>query len=1023
LGAEIHDAAKAGNLEKIKTRLAQAPKAVNEKDQEGRTPLHVAVIEGKKEAAELLIAAGADVNARDNAGLTPLHLAVSSAAPTGPTDIVELLLARGADVKAKDNTGGTPLHTATLAAVTSGRTDILELLIARGADVNAKDNAGETALLHAPGGMPFIWPGIGHPYFQEVARLLVARGAELDIFSASTLGMLERVKALLAANPDLIAVKDQYRLLATNRAVPGGYRHVVDFLEDEGGYLDPGAINLMVFIYFMAGEPGFAVKRQAEIGEIQAAVVAGDLGKVRTLLAAKPKLVRTQGADYRILLHHAAAGGQKAVAALLLSMGAPVNAREMNGRTPLHLAAEAGHKEVVELLIVSGADLNATDKGGGTAFFLANEKGHKEVVELLQRHGAKTDVKRVAVLPLAAWTQLPQEKSEETPAGEIRAAIRAGNVEKLRIMLDRSPALLNAKCRDGLTPLVGAVTDTLGNMTVPAGLRKAAELMIARGAEVDFFTACRLGLLDRVKVFLAVNPQLLCSRDPKYLMTPCDWATVGGYLHVVRFLEDEGAYWTPDVGFMMGRLGGLSQETAEIMTKRERDMVEVVAAVAVPQETPQDWERVTKLLTGNLVKARDASGQTLLHRAAMANSKDLAWLLIAKGARVNARDSQGNTPLFHAVTSAPDREIAMLLISSGVDVNAAMVGGYTALLFAAARGDKDLAASLVSHGANVNAKNDQGITALHMAADQGRRDLAELLLGAGANVNAKDNEGKTPLQYAAWADQKDMATLLMGRGAEVDIFAACGLELMDRVKTLLSARPESVGAKDGIGRTPLHWATWNGRKEAVELLIASGANVNAGDKDDATPLHKAAEKGHKDLAELLVAKGAGVNMRDKSGRTPLHSGAESGHAALADFLLAKGANIDARDNDEQTPLQLATVGGHKALVELLTAKGADVKLKDKQGRTALHKAADYGRKQIAETLIAKRADVNARDSNKATPLHLACECGHKDVAELLIAKGADVNAKDKEGETPLKKAIKAGHREVSELLRSHGGKE
>jgi cytohesin len=134
----LHDAARNGDLAKVKTLLATHPDLVNRKDTNGMTPLHCAALGGHKDIAELLLAKQADVNAKDNAGISPLSFAAGS----GYKDVVQLLLAKQADVNARSNDGWTPLH----AAAMSGHKDVAELLLAKQADVNARNNKGETPL-------------------------------------------------------------------------------------------------------------------------------------------------------------------------------------------------------------------------------------------------------------------------------------------------------------------------------------------------------------------------------------------------------------------------------------------------------------------------------------------------------------------------------------------------------------------------------------------------------------------------------------------------------------------------------------------------------------------------------------------------------------------------------------------------------------------------------------------------------------------------------------------------------------
>src|SRR5262245_13156979 len=99
-------------------------------------PLSHACWNDSFEAAELLIAQGANVNARDAiANFTPLHWAAGTESPR--PQLVKLLLANGADPNAA---GGEPVgafglvpQTPRLIAEKRGRTTIVEALVAAGA--------------------------------------------------------------------------------------------------------------------------------------------------------------------------------------------------------------------------------------------------------------------------------------------------------------------------------------------------------------------------------------------------------------------------------------------------------------------------------------------------------------------------------------------------------------------------------------------------------------------------------------------------------------------------------------------------------------------------------------------------------------------------------------------------------------------------------------------------------------------------------------------------------------------------
>lgn len=131
------------------------------------------------------------------------------------------------------------------------------------------------------------------------------------------------------------------------------------------------------------------------------------------------------------------------------------------------------------------------------------------------------------------------------------------------------------------------------------------------------------------------------------------------------------------------------------------------------------------------------------------------------------------------------------------------------------------------------------------------------------------------------------------------------------VETLFELTPRSeegagaVEARDAQGRTRLHAAAMEGRRDEAGSLIAGGADINARDNAGAAPLHLAAGFGHRSVVELLLIMGADVNARNGAGDTPLHAAAYWGQLGAAIQLVESGADPGARNKDGLTPLGVA----------------------------------------------------------------------------------------------------------------------
>jgi ankyrin repeat protein len=165
----------------------------------------------------------------------------------------------------------------------------------------------------------------------EIADVLIASGAEVDVFEAAALGRIQRLEQLLDDNPALVRTHN-----------PDGWTalHVASYY----GKREAAALLLA---------------RGADVGS------------------------RSTNTMANTALHAALAGGHPGVTELLLANGAEVNAKQHGGYTALHAAALDGDPDLTRLLLANGADASLESDDGQTALAMAREKGREEVLELL----------------------------------------------------------------------------------------------------------------------------------------------------------------------------------------------------------------------------------------------------------------------------------------------------------------------------------------------------------------------------------------------------------------------------------------------------------------------------------------------------------------------------------------------------------------------------------------------------------------------------------------------------------------
>jgi ankyrin repeat protein len=277
-----------------------------------------------------------------------------------------------------------------------GRLEVTIMLLDAGADIESVDSAyGKWTPLHCA-----LNAGHGPAEYDEVAKLLIERGAIVDIWAAARMGDVARVDAMLRDNPDLLHGRGPS---------DGTPLHFARSVEMAQLLLARGAAPQARDCYghtplqraAASGRPANAVARHlmdatGDCG-IALACAVGHIDRVRTLLDTDPNIVQTsvQSDELRVghglpdgdsLLHVAASCGHREVAELLMERGVNVNAASNKGQTPLHFAAGHGYVDVAKTLLEHGADINAREhEHGGTPLDWAQFHGQRAMARFLRR--------------------------------------------------------------------------------------------------------------------------------------------------------------------------------------------------------------------------------------------------------------------------------------------------------------------------------------------------------------------------------------------------------------------------------------------------------------------------------------------------------------------------------------------------------------------------------------------------------------------------------------------------------------
>jgi ankyrin repeat protein len=397
--------------------------------------------------------------------------------------------------------------------------------------------------------------------------------------------------------------------------------------------------------------------------------------------------------------------------------------------------------------------------------------------------------------------------------------------------------------------------------------------------------------------------------------------------------------------------------------------------LAINSDAPNDV--ITYLLEqpGNVPNKLTHDSRNYLHWAASKGNLEIISLLLSKGAKIDAQDSHGASPVNFAASGQSNTKVYDLLLNAGANFKTDLThDGANALLLAVAN-DKDL-------------------------------KLTDYFISKGVDIKSVDKNGNNLFSYAT-------------RGGNIEILKAL--------------QKRGVQATDGA----FLMASQGGRRksnglEMYQFLESIKLNPAIIGTNGETALHNVAGKPNQlEIVNYFLSKGLDVNKVDNEGNTAfINAAATNNDIATLEALLAKVKDINAVNKKGASALALAVKGNNAEVLSFLISKGGDINVVDKAGENlAAYLLQAYGGRNSAEfdnkfkVLKDKGFDFTKAQKNGNTIYHLAVAKNDVDLLKKIEDLKVDVNTKNAEGMTALhKSALVSKDDSVLKYLLSIGAK-
>lgn len=384
----------------------------NLKNNDGDSPLSLALSLGKNSLVPILIKGGADVNARNGQDLTLLHQAIMKQ----DADTAVFLINQNADINAFTADQESPLQLAIHCRLPT----VVDALCSKGVAFSTPDSKGD----------PPLWAALDSDQ-EDIANVLVKHGVDTDCWSSGPDGCLQTLlHRAIDENKETAAIfliksacdLDSPRQLGPNgqggdevksKSSPlhlcceWGLTRVLQTLIDHGANVNAvdcdkkTPLHVAIenhhddLIAILLCHPNIDLKLRDKNGHttFAAALTVRNIKAAQNILERMPNAAEQMDQRGRNFLHLAIMKDDLESVLFLLSIQVDVNSRvhDVNQTPPLHLAAASKNEMLLRNLILAGARVNDKDSTNKTALHIAAERGQLASVSALLQNGADYD--------------------------------------------------------------------------------------------------------------------------------------------------------------------------------------------------------------------------------------------------------------------------------------------------------------------------------------------------------------------------------------------------------------------------------------------------------------------------------------------------------------------------------------------------------------------------------------------------------------------------------------------------------